>query len=215
MINGFLSLGNELFIRDFSLGIGLPVIGIARKVNESECVVTIGVASHPEEALVRALIENPQIEGNPELMRDICKSEHYFADAKVKSIDEMPVVEDKDIKVEIERIARLLDKRNMKIIFIDTTDSALRIPSVFTFITNSLHLTNVSRYRNILMTLIYELLETDNIVDAERFVELGERIDRQNRHIYTYFKGHVLMQRREYHSAVNCRPYSSTHSRVM
>ncbi|TAM36701.1 hypothetical protein EPN54_05570, partial [bacterium] len=51
LIKDFQSLNYPIFIKDFSLGIGLPIIGVVRKMDESSCIVTAGVATTREEAL--------------------------------------------------------------------------------------------------------------------------------------------------------------------
>lgn len=201
LINSFLSLGNEVLVRDFSLGIGLPVIGVVRKISKSDCLVTCGAATCPEEALLRALTESSQGEGNADTAKRILSAGNYFSRNKKISMADIPGIGDKNMKIELERIEKILERKSMKISFVDATDRELGIASVIVFISNAKYYRKIHAFRNILMSLIEELLATHNYRAAEKYIKRGEAKDKKNRLIYLYYKGKLLMGKKEYREA--------------
>lgn len=201
LIRSFQSLKQQFFIKDFSLGIGLPVIGMIRKIDKSNCIITCGVATTREEALIRTLTENSQAEDKQSYKR-ISLSKHYFINDKIISMKDIPNIDNKNMKSELETIEKILNKQNMKIFFIDATDKALNIPSVMVYITGAKHWDKKVIYRNMLVGLIEECLETENYLEAERYVNMGKTIDYTNDIVYRYYKGIIFRRKKNYIRAI-------------
>jgi len=201
LIRNFQSLKYPIFIKDFSLGIGLPVIGVIRKMDKSNCIITAGVATTREEALIRALVENSQVEGKPSYKK-IFLAKHYFVNDKILSMKDILNVDNKNMRLELENIEEILNKINMKAFFINTTDKALNVPSVIVYITRAKHLDKKITYRNVLMGLIEECLVTGSYSDAERYLNKANKIDKNNQLIYFYFRGLILKRHSQYKKAM-------------
>ena len=58
LIRRFEALGHSILIKNFSFGLGIPVVAVVRKIDRTHAIVTVGVASNSDEALNRALPEN-------------------------------------------------------------------------------------------------------------------------------------------------------------
>lgn len=105
LIKKFKILGDQIYIKDFSLGISIPVIAVIRKVDRLHSMITVGVATNPTEALIRALTENAQGEGeeNCLLSSDI---DYLFSNKKTIKMHEINNVENNNIKIEVENIEK-------------------------------------------------------------------------------------------------------------
>ncbi|MDP8216452.1 MAG: YcaO-like family protein [Candidatus Kaelpia imicola] len=190
-----------ILVKDFSLGIGLPVIGVIRKVDKTNCIITAGVATTREEALIRALLENSQTESKENYIK-IHLAKYYFVNNKIISIKDIPNVNNKSMKLELEKIEKILNKQKMKIFFIDTTDKILNIPSVIVYITGAKFFSKETSYRNILIGLIEEYLRNENYSDIERYLNKADKIDKNNKLIYFYFRGLILKHHSRYREAI-------------
>jgi len=178
LINRFQALNNQVIVRDFSLGIGLPVIGVVRKVNKTDCIVTVGVSTNPARALVRALAENSQIECKKNYRR-VSDCKYYFIQSNELKMAELPDISDRNIKIELERIEEILKVKNMKVFFVDTTDQELNIPCVIVVISRAKFLNTRSKH-TLALWLIRESLEIDNYRAAKIYIKQGKKIDKKN-----------------------------------
>ena len=138
LLERFAAVGEHVLIRDFSLGIGVPVIATARVLDDGTTQVTVGSATTREEALLRALCENVQTQG---LMNCYAasESEHFLSDgadpvpfASIADIDNL------NLRLEIETVSGLLDARGMRVLYIDATRPDLDIPAVITYVEGAL-----------------------------------------------------------------------------
>jgi ribosomal protein S12 methylthiotransferase accessory factor len=203
LMSKFHALNQQVFLKDFSLGIGFPVIGVVRIIDKSNCMISSGVATTREEALIRALTENSQAEGKLNFKR-IDASRHYFAHERSISMRDIPNIDDKNMRVELENIEKILHRQNMKVFYVDTTDKTLKIPSVIVYVSGTKMLPlrkNISEQR-ISMFLISVCLDTENYVDLERHLAKAVK----NKYIglpeYFYLKGVVLKRRSHYKKAI-------------
>ncbi len=200
LLNKFRSFKKQIFIKDFSLGIGLPVIGVVRKIDKNNCVITAGVATTGEEALIRALTENSQAEGKGGPIRN-CLAKHHFVNNRVMSVKDIADIDNNNMRSELKNIEEILNKQNMKIFFLDATDKTLNIPSVIVYIAGAKYFDKKIVHRNILMGLIEECLGTENYSDAERYLNKADKIDKKNRLLYFYYRGLILKRRSQYRKA--------------
>lgn len=133
LIERFHCRPGDIILKDFSLGLGLPVIGAARRINSMYSIITAGVSPSRDEALLRALTESAQGEGPMNFTANV-DAEHYFADGNVVGMEDVPDLQSPDIGKELSTIKVLLDRNNMKAVYLNTTADNLRIPTVISYI---------------------------------------------------------------------------------
>ncbi len=159
LISKFLGAGIELFINDFSLGLGVPTVAVLAYDPHSPLETiriynAAGTHLNRGNALIRALIECAQhrcqmlfregiqkIEGGPTYCFPRFKSldeASYLTnkDRKVK-FSELPSYCNKDFKKEIERTIRILSDNNFEVIVTDVTQPSLKVPAVIVTIPRS------------------------------------------------------------------------------
>jgi ribosomal protein S12 methylthiotransferase accessory factor len=205
LIKKFQSLKYPIFIKDFSLGIGLPVIGVVRKVDKNNCIITAGVATTREEALIRALTENSQGE-DKQNFKKVSLFKHYFVNDKILSFKDTLNVDNKNMKLELENIEEILNKQNMKVFYINTTDKLLNIPSVIVYISGAktIYYHKEITNQNIIKLLIGVCLDTENYSDLEKYLKKAIKNNYMDQTEYFYFKGIVLKRHLQYKKAIEC-----------
>jgi len=203
LIKRFQSLGHAVFIRDFSLGTGLPVIGVVRKINKTSCLMTAGAATTADEALIRALAENSQIESKRNYQK-IRSAQHYFADRGTISMKDILNIDNKNMRLELENIAEILNKQNMKVFFVDATDKALNIPSVFVYISaaKTIFYHETITNRSILKLLISICFDTENYGDLEKYLKKAVKNNYLDQFEYSYFRGIIFKRHLNYRKAI-------------
>ena len=208
LLDKFKTLNQKVILKDFSLGMGIPVIGAIRGTDIGRYFITVGVAPNHEEAIIRALVENSQIEPHVGLHikhdRGWKKSsiKHHFEKSKRVNYKDLPSIHNIDVKKEIFTLKSLLEKQNMKVVYIDTTDSILKIPSAFVYITNAKRYCDQIGYRNIIMGIIEESLRIKDYKQAMKYIRLGEKLDPKNTELYLFYKGLVYAFGKKYAEAV-------------
>lgn len=192
----------RLTIRDFSLGLGLPVIGVIRHVGMNNCLVTAGVATHRDEALVRALTENAQAD-NKKFYESRTSSTHYFSVTKAVPMDSIPCIDDRNYKTELETINSLLEKQHMTAMCVDTTDNELQIPSVIAVIAKAKiqTQTSVSAGSHFAAALIEESLFIEDYDTATRVIAKGMAYD-PTEEVFIYYKAICHALQKEYEQAL-------------
>jgi ribosomal protein S12 methylthiotransferase accessory factor len=150
MLGKYRRNGISLHIQNFSLGMGIPTVGVlahdpATCPETSEIVWTAGTATSPEKALSRALSETAQLGG------DFHTGSSYEASGlpKLKSLDEarfllhpgsaapisgLPDVSHPNMKTEIENCTAVLSRHEMPVFALCVTHEKLGIPSFYTLI---------------------------------------------------------------------------------
>jgi ribosomal protein S12 methylthiotransferase accessory factor len=208
LLDKFETLNQKVILKDLSLGMGIPVIGAIRGTNIGRYFITVGVAPNREEAIIRALIENSQIE--PHVGSHIkhgkgwkkSSIKYYLKQSKKIDYKDLPNIHDIDIKKEIFSLKSLLEKQGMKVFYVNTTDSKLKIPSVMVYITNAKRQSSQISYRNIIMGVIEESLRIKDYKQAIKYIKLGEKFDKKNIGPYLYYKGLVFAFRKKYTEAL-------------
>lgn len=150
MLRKYEKAGVKVFASDFSLGTGIPSLGVlaydpATFPEKSEIVWTAGTTPNPEKALSRALTEVAQLAG------DFNSSSNYVASGlpKLRSLDEgkfimepeavvglseLPDLSSDNIKTEVENCVSALARVGMEVIIINVTHPRLHIPAFYTII---------------------------------------------------------------------------------
>jgi len=140
----------HVFLSDFSLGMGIPSIGVLAYdlttfPEKSEIVWTAGTTPDPQKALSRALTETAQLAG------DFNSGANYVASGLPKfrnldaagfitnpqnhvDIDALPNISSPNIKVEVENCISALKQNGFDVLVINTTHSLLDIPAFYTII---------------------------------------------------------------------------------
>ncbi len=136
-------------IKDFSLGTGLPTVGImaydpATFPRSSEIVFTAGSATSPEKAVIRAFTEIAQLAGDFETESryepsGLGKYQELDQGAWLQSgpvvpVDSLPDISDPDIHREVQTLALLLEKQGSALYAVDTTHPQLQIPATYALI---------------------------------------------------------------------------------
>ena len=150
MIGKYQRAGIKLFASDFSLGMGIPSIGVlgydpATFPEKSEIVWTAGTTPDPQKALSRALTEVAQLAGDfnsvsnyvasglPKFT-DLSQADFVlYPDSRV-NIASLPDISNDNIRVEVENCIAALARINMEVIVLNVTHSKLKIPAFYTII---------------------------------------------------------------------------------
>ncbi|MFH2047204.1 MAG: YcaO-like family protein [Pseudomonadota bacterium] len=150
MIENYRAAGIKLYISDFSLGLGIPTVGVlaydpSTFPEKSEIVWTAGTTPDPQKALSRALTEVAQLAG------DFNTASNYVASGLPKfttldnarfiietdtfiNINSLPDISDNNIKVEVENLISSLHANDMEVIVINTMHPKLKIPAFYTIV---------------------------------------------------------------------------------
>lgn len=192
------SVSRKLYINNFSLAFGLPIISVIRQITQDKYAITAGVATSRNEALVRALAENSQSEGSEDSQRRPSSLKHILSYKKIIPWDSVPDIYNKNIKIELQLIEKLLARQGMKIFFINTTDRILRIPSVLVVISGA----KMFERRNVLGGLIEEYIDFEKYQAAKQLLDIAEKTDKGNRLFYDIKKAILLRRHSQYKEAI-------------
>ena len=152
LIAKFQKAGIELFIRDFSLGIGIPTIQVLAYDSEASLGTiriynAAGTHMNSNNALIRALTEvalnRAQVlfvegvekkQGGPTYCYPSFKNldeAPYLTDKNEEiAFDSIPTYSNKDFKKEIEKAVAILSDHDLEVMVTDVTHPVLKIPSV-------------------------------------------------------------------------------------
>ena len=150
MLAKYRNTGIELYISDFTMGMGIPTIAVLAYdpktfPEKSEIVWTAGTTPDPEKALSRALSEVAQLAG------DFNSGSNYVASGlpKFTSLNEaayvmnakntiplqdLPDISNNNIKIEIQNCLSQLKQQDMNVIVVDTTHPQLAVPSFYSIV---------------------------------------------------------------------------------
>jgi ribosomal protein S12 methylthiotransferase accessory factor len=167
--------GIHLAVSDFTLGMGIPSVGVlaydpASFPDRSEIVWTAGTTPSPEKAFSRALTEVAQLAG------DFNTSANYVASGlpKFKRLQDaryitepgtwvdlasLPDVSHANIRVEIENCVQALARRGLEVFLIETTHPQLGIPAYYTIIPGA-HFRERSRTASVAMFSARHITQT-------------------------------------------------------
>ena len=142
--------GIRLFVKDFTLGMGLPTVGALAYdpttfPHLSEIVYTAGTAPDPEKAYIRALTEVAQLAGDfnsaatfvasglPKYA-NLAQAAYVTGEAPTVGIDRLPDLSHDNLKVEVERIVAALATRGFEVYVVNTAHPRLDLPAVYTIV---------------------------------------------------------------------------------
>lgn len=150
LLEKFTRHGIEVYLNDFTLDTGIPTIGAlaidpSTFPESSEIVYTAGTTPEPNKALIRALTEVAQLAGDfhsncnyeaSGLPKPLSLDEvDYIVDpGKTVALNNLPDLNDDNMKVEIDRCLEALSKLDWEVFIIDTTHPELEIPAIYTIV---------------------------------------------------------------------------------
>jgi ribosomal protein S12 methylthiotransferase accessory factor len=142
--------GIDLYLSDFTLGMGIPTVGVlahdpATFPEKSEIVWTAGTTPDPQKALSRALTETAQLGGDfnsgsnyvasglPKF-GDMAAASFITAPPKMISIFDLPDLSNDNMKIEVENYIGALSGRGYDIFCADASHPELQVPALYTII---------------------------------------------------------------------------------
>jgi ribosomal protein S12 methylthiotransferase accessory factor len=148
LIGKYRRAGIRLFASDFTLGMGIPSVGVLAYdpttfPEKSEIVWTAGTTPDPEKALNRALTEVAQLAGDfnagsnyvasglPKF-RDLSEADFVFHPDEQIDISRLPDLSDANIRVEVENCIGAVARTGMDIIVVEVLHPKLGIPAFYT-----------------------------------------------------------------------------------
>jgi ribosomal protein S12 methylthiotransferase accessory factor len=150
LIDKFRGNGIELFLKDFTLDMGVPSVAAlawdpGTFPNRSEIVFTAGTACDPTKALIRALTEVAQLAGDFDTTGEYVASglpkPHNMDEAsyitksnKTVSIYDLPSVAHNDFKVEVENCVEALRRNGLELFVVNVTHPILDVPAAYNIV---------------------------------------------------------------------------------
>jgi ribosomal protein S12 methylthiotransferase accessory factor len=167
MLVKFAKNGIHLFIRDFTMEMGIPSVGVlaydpATFPEKSELVFTVGTTTSPEKSLSRALTEVAQLAGDfhkrttyrPTLPKYATLEEaaYLMTPGPMKPLHSLPDVSHANLAEEIRRCLAALAARGLEVLAVETTNPKLDLPAVYTLIPGT-HFLERTRGTNVVFHL--------------------------------------------------------------
>jgi len=192
LMEKYKKLGHPIWIMDFSLDLKIPVIGVVRAIDDMYGFVTTGVAASRKEALIRALIENSQVEVKDMGYR-LQSLKHLFQSSRTLNMADVLDLEQGNFRLELEELEKILARRQMRMLFLNTTDDELGTPAVIAFITGAKHFHEKMRFRSFYTAILEDFLETERYRDAFAKACSFQLIDPQDRAVFHYYRGYAAL----------------------
>jgi len=191
MIHKYRRAGVKLFATDFTLGMGIPTVGLlafdpATFPEKSEIVWTAGTTPDPRKALSRALTEVAQLAGDfnsgsnyvasglPKFTR-LGQADFITDPPETVAITALPDISDDNIRIEVENCLQALSHQGLEVLVIDTRHPVLQVPAFYTIIPGA-HFRE--RALGTSVGMFTAKLTTENLPPAQALAALQE-IDRQ------------------------------------
>lgn len=175
MIEKYRKAGIELFISDFTMGMGVPTVAVLAYdpttfPEGSEIVWTAGTAPDPEKALSRALTEVAQLAGDFNTGSNYVASglpkfttleeaTHVTSVKETVSIHSLPDISDNNIRVEVENCLLALSKNELDVIAVNTRHPKLDIPAFYLAVPGA-HFRETAHGRSVGMFATKHIAET-------------------------------------------------------
>lgn len=216
LIKKYIKNGISLFIKDFSLDMGIPTIGaLAYDPNtfpyRSEIVFTAGTHTSPEKALIRALTEVAQLAGDfdtegkyipsglpkPVNLDEVSYITHH---KNTIYISELPNISHPNIKKEIENCVEVLSKRGLEVIVVNITHPLIGIPVVYVIIPG----TSFRQRAKAASVPFFSAKLASQLKDVDKAIGILKRINAICKKYYVYFHlGMCYLRREEYRQALS------------
>ena len=147
LVNKFTRQGIKLFLKDFSLDMGVPTVGALAYdpgtfPDLSEIVFTAGTAPDPEKALIRAVTEVAQLAGDfntranflasglPKYT-ELSQAAYLTEGSETVDIRTLPNISSDNLKLEIETAVYSLANQGFEVYAVNITHPVLGVPAVY------------------------------------------------------------------------------------
>jgi len=211
LIKKYIKNGINLFIKDFSLDMGISTIGALAYDPKSfpyrsEIVFTAGTHTSPEKALIRALTEAAQLAGDfdtdgkyipsglpkPANLNEVSYITHH---KNTINISELPNVSHLNIKKEIENCVEVLSKKGLEVIVVNITHPLIGIPAVYVIIPG----TSFRQRAKAASVPFFSAKLASQLKDMDKAVSILKRINAICKKYYAYFHLGMCYLRKEEH----------------
>lgn len=161
----------RVVVRDFSLGLGIPVIAAARALDDGRIELTVGSATTREEALIRAITENVQGQGLQNCFT--AEEASRFVDESDACIpfDALHDMDDVNIRSELDSLARILRTHDMQAVHMETTAPSLGIPCVMSWVVGTQFHSDDIAHRSMLAGCLYDAQMGGHVETARALAE--------------------------------------------
>jgi ribosomal protein S12 methylthiotransferase accessory factor len=208
LVDKFRRQNIRLFIKDFSLDMGVATVGALAYDPEtfphlSEIVFTAGTATHPEKAVIRALTEVAQLAGDfntkanfiasglPKYT-DPAQADYITKDEQVVQVDALPDISTDNIKDEIETAVKRLADKGFEVYVINATHPELGIPVVYTIVPGA-HFRERARGSSVPFFAAKLLTTQSHPIEAAAGIEHLDRLY-PNSYYINFYKGQSLIE---------------------
>ncbi len=216
LISSFEKNGIVLYLKDFSLDMGIPTVGAlaydpSTFPHASEIVFTAGTATSPEKAAIRAITEVAQLAG------DFCSASRYepsglpkfkdleearwVTEGELTSLSSLPHIGHNDIYIELKTLVSLLKERGFSLYSVDITHPDLKVPANYNFIPG-FRFRERSQYPSLGLFVGRMLAEEYPPLRAHKGIEKLERIYPEG-YFIPFFKGLILLREERFEEAIS------------
>ncbi len=205
----------HLWLKDFSLDMGVPTVGAlaydpSTFPHKSEIVFTAGTATSPIKAAIRALTEVAQLAGDfhtsskyePSGLRKFRRIEEveWVIDGDTRELNSLPDISENDIYTELMNLVKVLGERGYNLYSIDTTHPEINVPCNFNFVPG-FYFRERSRFPSLGLFVGRTLVEEMEIDYAEYGLQRLESIYGKA-YFIPFFKGMLFMKKGELESGL-------------
>ncbi len=167
LLEKFRRNGIKLYLRDFSLDIGIPTVAAlaydpATFPESSEIVFAAGTTTDPTKSLIRALTEVAQLAGDfhrhtsyrPTLPKyqSLTEAAYLMAPGPLTRLDSLPNLAHPNLKEEIRHCHQALAPLGLEVLVVDITHPQISIPAVYVLIPGT-HFLDRTRNTNVIFHL--------------------------------------------------------------
>ncbi len=204
--------GIKLFIKDFSLDVDIPSIGVLAHdpktyPDRSEIVFTAGTQTSPEKALIRSLTEVAQLAGDFDtdakyVASGLPKPSHlddtYYVTGSEQSvsISDLSDISHSNIKNEIESCVEALSKRDLDILAVNITHPVLQVPAVYIIVPGA-HFRQRAQAASVSLFSAKLISQSEDVEQAIIALEKLRKLYPDRHYIYFYLG--LCHLRKEFH----------------
>ncbi|MBA2847799.1 tetratricopeptide repeat protein [Thermosulfuriphilus ammonigenes] len=150
LLERFTRLGIKVWLKDFTLGLGIPSVGAlaidpSTYPHRSEIVYTAGTATSPERALIRALTEVAQLAGDFDTdgkyaesglpkFATLDEAQYVIDTPSLVNLSDLPSVASDNFREEVEALSQALNERGLNLYLVDITHPEIGVPAVYAVI---------------------------------------------------------------------------------
>lgn len=211
--------GIKLFIKDFTLRMGIPTIAALAMdpstfPERSEMVYTAGTATNPEKALIRALTEIAQLAGDFDTdgkyaesglpkFSDLSDADYIVSgNGTTAALSSLPDISHPNQKVEVEQCVEILSRKGFPVYVFDITHPALQIPAAYVAIPGT-HFRERTRNNSV---CLHAAKLISQLPDSQMAICELQRVDQAypDRYEVSFFLGYAYERADHFDKALEC-----------